>query len=69
VNRDHIDRPRRLWNQMVTWGLFIPGSEPDPFTIPAFPFLFPFPLSLALMERGDLLKGSWASEEVDGPLA
>jgi hypothetical protein len=54
---------------MVTWGLFIPSSEPDPFTIPAFPFLFPFPLSLALMERGDLLKGSWVSEEADGPPA
>jgi hypothetical protein len=67
VNRDHIDRPRRPWNRTVAWDLFIPSPEPDPFTIPAFPFLFPFPLSLVLMERGDLMKGSRASEEVDGP--
>jgi hypothetical protein len=69
MNRDHIDHPGRLWNQTVAWGLFIPGSEPDPFTIPAFPFLFPLSLTLALMERGDSSKGSRASEEVDGPPA
>jgi hypothetical protein len=69
MNRDHIDCPRRLWNRTVTWGLFIPGSELDPFTIPAFPFLFPFPLSPTLMEHGNSTKGSQASEEVDSPLA
>jgi hypothetical protein len=53
---------------MVTCGLFIPGSEPDPFTILAFLLLFPLPLSSALMEHGDSSRGSRASEEVDGPL-
>jgi hypothetical protein len=48
-------------------GLFIPDLEPDPFTILAFLLLFPLPLSSALMERGDLLRGSRAYEEVDGP--
>jgi hypothetical protein len=67
VNRDHIDRPGRPWNRTVAWGLFIPSSEPDPFTILAFLLLFPLPLSLALMERGDLSRGYRASEEVDGP--
>jgi hypothetical protein len=37
VNRDHINRPGRLWIRTVAWGLFIPGSDPDPFTIlPSF---------------------------------
>jgi hypothetical protein len=48
-------------------GLFIPGSEPDPFTILAFLLLFPLPLSSALMVHGDLSRGSRVSEEVDGP--
>jgi hypothetical protein len=65
MNRDHIDRPGRPWNRTVAWGLFIPGREPDPFTIPAF--LFPLPLSSALMEHGDSSRGSRASEEVDSP--
>jgi hypothetical protein len=64
MNRDDIDRPGRSWNQMVAWGPFIPGSEPYPFTILAF--LFPLPLSSALMERGDSSRRSRASEEVDG---
>jgi hypothetical protein len=67
MNRDHIDCPRRPWNRMVAWGLFIPGSEPDPFTILPFLLLFPLPLSSALMECGDSSRGSRASEEVDGP--
>jgi hypothetical protein len=53
VNRDHIDRPRRPWNRMIAWGLFIPGWEPDTFTIPGLLFLFSLPLSSALMEHGD----------------
>jgi hypothetical protein len=67
MNRDHIDRPGRPWNRTVAWGLFIPGSEPDPFTIFAFLFLFPLPLSSALMEHGDSSRGSQSFEEVDGP--
>jgi hypothetical protein len=27
MNQDHIDRPRRLCNQTVAWGLFIPGLD------------------------------------------
>jgi hypothetical protein len=67
MNRYHIDRPERPWNRMVAWGLFMPSSEPDPFTILAFLLKFPLPLSLALMERGDSSRGSRASEEVDAP--
>jgi hypothetical protein len=52
---------------MVTCGLFIPGSEPNPFTVLAFLLLFPLPLSSALMEHGDTSRGSWASKEVDDP--
>jgi hypothetical protein len=69
MNQDHIDRPRRLWNRTVAWGLFIPARSSNlSLSLPSLSY-FPSHLALALMEHGDLLKGSRASEEVEGPPA